>query len=491
MKSSDGADAAAPPQPIAKPSRPARRPFSRKKLWLFRLTALAVGLMLSFLLAEMLLRVVQREDADGNVTVFGRHVGPVRPPVHRIRETLRQYTETSNSRMIYNPHTGWSARPGRCFRDGRYCYNSAGLRSAPREYSQAPPPGTLRIALFGDSFTHGDDVAWPETWAAQLEAELNQRGVTAEVLNFGLSAAGMDQALLYWQSLGIRYQPHVVLFGFQSENVGRNVNLLRGLYAPGSGIPFSKPRFVLQHDGTIEPVNVPAAPPEQVPGILANLEAWPLTSHEWFYRPSTTCPLERWSRVWQLFSTPQPVSRSRWSSRVLYDPNGEPARVTLGILNGQLQRPAERSSLCAGHGRRNWTAPSPAARTTAMHCGSGCSPGTPRWILPRPLPPWRKNMACGRCSCHTTRNRPAPRLPPSWPTNCRAVRWWHRSSIGGELFLQLPRFADSVPVDCTREEVYRQGRSTVGWYRNPQNPALRFPVSCRAGGSCHVARTTQ
>ena len=343
MKSSDGADAAAPPQPIAKPSRPARRPFSRKKLWLFRLTALAVGLMLSFLLAEMLLRVVQREDADGNVTVFGRHVGPVRPPVHRIRETLRQYTETSNSRMIYNPHTGWSARPGRCFRDGRYCYNSAGLRSAPREYSQAPPPGTLRIALFGDSFTHGDDVAWPETWAAQLEAELNQRGVTAEVLNFGLSAAGMDQALLYWQSLGIRYQPHVVLFGFQSENVGRNVNLLRGLYAPGSGIPFSKPRFVLQHDGTIEPVNVPAAPPEQVPGILANLEAWPLARHEWFYRPGPTCPLERWSRVWQLLSTPQPVSRSRWSSRVLYDPNGEPARVTLGILAG-----FERSVAAAG-----------------------------------------------------------------------------------------------------------------------------------------------
>ncbi|MCA9116022.1 MAG: SGNH/GDSL hydrolase family protein, partial [Planctomycetaceae bacterium] len=326
---------------------PASRPhvLSRRRQWLFRLMAVGLSLAVAVLLVEVALRLLQQQDADGNLSLFGRPVGVIHPPVSRIRQTLQRYTTSSDSRMIYNPQTGWSARPGQCFHEGRYCYNSAGIRSAPREYPQTPPPDTLRIALFGDSFTHGDDVAWPATWAAQLEQTLREQGVSAEVINFGISASGMDQALLYWQSLGIHYQPDVVLLGFQSENVARNVNLLRGLYAAGSGIPFSKPRFILQADGILQAVNVPAAPPEQIPDILTAPRDWPLIGHEWFYQPPATCPLEKWSRLWQLCTGPSAVSDSRWSGRELFDPAGEPVQVTLAIL-----AEFKRSTAAAGAG---------------------------------------------------------------------------------------------------------------------------------------------
>jgi hypothetical protein len=144
----------------------------------------------------------------------------------------------------------------------------------------------LRIALFGDSFTHGDDVPFDQTWGALLERELNDAGIKSEVINFGVSAYAMDQAYLRWTTLGRNYSPDVVLFGFQAENVNRNVNMLRAFYAEGTGIPFSKPRFILSNAGRLQLINSPTLSLETVPHVMADMDSWELAKYESFYDPS-------------------------------------------------------------------------------------------------------------------------------------------------------------------------------------------------------------
>ena len=51
---------------------------------------------------------------------------------------------------------------------GDLATNARALRSL-REYADAPPPGILRVAAFGDSFVHGDEVDDVSNWAALID----------------------------------------------------------------------------------------------------------------------------------------------------------------------------------------------------------------------------------------------------------------------------------------------------------------------------------
>jgi hypothetical protein len=142
----------------------------------------------------------------------------------------------------------------------------------------------LRVAIFGDSFTFGDEVRQDETWGAALERGLGARGIDAEVLNFGVNAYGIDQAYLRWQHVGRHYRPHVVVLGFQPEDVLRNLNVFRPLYFMDSEVPLSKPRFVVR-DGALTLVNQPTIPPARMRAALAAIRAEPLVPYERFFAP--------------------------------------------------------------------------------------------------------------------------------------------------------------------------------------------------------------
>ncbi|MFQ5733557.1 MAG: hypothetical protein ACE5KM_16585, partial [Planctomycetaceae bacterium] len=232
---------------------------------------------------------------------------------------------------------GWSPRPGVVSREGMYQYESHGIRSrsAKSDYAARPPAGIRRIAIYGDSFAHCDDVPFEHSWGYHLETAFHEDGGHSEVLNFGVSAYGMDQALQRWRYLGKRFSPAIVLFGFQGENVARNVNLLRGFYVRNTGIPFSKPRFLLDAHGRLQAINDPTLPVDTVPSVMANMTDWDLARHEWFYNPAESAP--RWwhrSRFVSLL-----VERFRNHSEPdngdpygVFEPGGEPERVTLQIL---------------------------------------------------------------------------------------------------------------------------------------------------------------
>ena len=187
--------------------------------------------------------------------------------------------------MTYHEVLGWAPRPGSVSANGLYHYNSQGIRSPISAFASHPVEGVLRIALFGDFFTHGDDVPYEHSFGAILDRSLNEAGIAAEVLNFGVGGYGIDQALLRFQQHGASFAPHLVVPGFQPENLKRNLNLLRPLYDPRSGLPFAKPRFLLTDRG-ISLINVPVLPPGRMVATMRDFDAWEMRPHEYFYDPA-------------------------------------------------------------------------------------------------------------------------------------------------------------------------------------------------------------
>lgn len=170
------------------------------------------------------------------------------PPARAGELRLSDENRLEISRLLYNkknvvmfsPELGWALRPGAASKDGRYRVNAAGLR-AEEEYPLKPPAGKVRVAAFGDSFVFGTDVSGPETWAARISSASPR----LELLNFGVPAYGLDQALLRFRAEGRKYSPAVVIIGVLPNTLHRNLTAFRPFWDPGAGMPFAKPRFSL------------------------------------------------------------------------------------------------------------------------------------------------------------------------------------------------------------------------------------------------------
>jgi hypothetical protein len=106
------------------------------------------------------------------------------------------------------------------------------------------------VSLYGDSFTEGFGVNPVNSWSFLLSQSLHCR-----VANFGVSGFGTDQAYLKFSD-NQRDQAKVVILGFLSENVTRNVNQLRNLIS-NTGTYQPKPRFILDEHGQLNLVPIP------------------------------------------------------------------------------------------------------------------------------------------------------------------------------------------------------------------------------------------
>jgi hypothetical protein len=179
----------------------------------------------------------------------------------------------------YDPSLGWSIGANK-FGDSLYTSNSQGIR-AMREYTLEPDSGVFRIATFGDSFTHGYEVPDGETWEEYLEEMLQQEGINAEVINFGVGGYGMGQAYLRYQEMGRDFNPHLVIFGMQMENFWRTLNTCRAQYYRGTGIVLTKPRGYLEN-GELKWANRPTVAPENLLEVLLHFEESDLYPYEEF-----------------------------------------------------------------------------------------------------------------------------------------------------------------------------------------------------------------
>ena len=245
----------------------------------------------------------------------------------RHRRDLGQLLADDLEYLTYSATLGWTIKPGG--RGDLYRASAQGIR-ADREFARVPPPGTLRIAAFGDSFTHGDEVRNEDTW----QEVLMRAHPEVEAMNFGVGAYGLDQAFLRYQRDGADYGARVVLIGFMFENLFRHVNVYRPFFVPNSGLALAKPRYEL-HQGRLVLVENPMRDLAGYRELLAHPERElpRLGAHDLFFqvRPhegALDLPLVR------------VVKSLRWAwadwhlgvSGGAYDTSGEPFRVTAAIV---------------------------------------------------------------------------------------------------------------------------------------------------------------
>jgi lysophospholipase L1-like esterase len=123
----------------------------------------------------------------------------------------------------YRPdgHTGFALRPGAdaVHTTGEFSVlvhvNALGLRGPERTVGK--PPHTARILVLGDSFAFGFGVAQDETFSAELERLLRERGLEVEVLSSGVPGWSLDNELVYLRTEGFELEPDLILLA-SSEN---------------------------------------------------------------------------------------------------------------------------------------------------------------------------------------------------------------------------------------------------------------------------------
>ena len=117
---------------------------------------------------------------------------------------------------LHGPPAGKAVEPSLARRRFfiRHQRNALGCRD--RDYASPPPKQTVRILALGDGFTSGIGVHDKDTFAKQLERELNgqsraPQSAGYEVINCGVPGYGTHEQRLFFELFGTKYQPDIVL----------------------------------------------------------------------------------------------------------------------------------------------------------------------------------------------------------------------------------------------------------------------------------------
>lgn len=169
---------------------------SKKKLWLFRFIVLCGVGAFGLIAGEVYLRLFDRQP------IVPRYVELAPYGIRKNVADVDGYMETAE------------------FRHG-FRTNSQGFRGS-QEYEIPKPPGVFRIIVLGDSVALGHGVEDDETFSAKLESRLSQ-GHRVEVINMGVSGFGTAEELIQLRSVGLRYQPDLVILGYFPNDPYNNV----------------------------------------------------------------------------------------------------------------------------------------------------------------------------------------------------------------------------------------------------------------------------
>jgi hypothetical protein len=136
----------------------------------------------------------------------------------------------------YDATRGWGLRPntnGYYRREGAsyVAINSDGFRGP--DFARTKPPGTVRIAVLGDSYTEAIQVPYEDTFASVAARKLAQcpllKGRHVEALNFGVDGYGTTQELVTLREKVWAYHPDIVVLAiFLGNDVRNNSVTLEG-----------------------------------------------------------------------------------------------------------------------------------------------------------------------------------------------------------------------------------------------------------------------
>lgn len=143
---------------------------------------------------------------------------------------------------IADQEVGYSLRPnaaGWWLKEGATYVriNSQGLRD--REHTFAKPPGTIRIAVLGDSFAEAFQVPMEKTFWTVMEQRVQDclQPSKVEVLNFGVSGFSTARELILLRQRVWRYSPDIVVLLVTPRNDIRDNSRALDPYA-NSGLPY-------------------------------------------------------------------------------------------------------------------------------------------------------------------------------------------------------------------------------------------------------------
>lgn len=247
------------------PESSARRPqlpAPSKPIWA-RIAVVVCTLVLFLVLAEAVVRTWPPIPTD--------QLLPFPYNVERVRRIAN-----GDASLRFDSDLGWIPTPALVRReDGAVYRNNHQALRADREYDLAPPPRIQRIAAFGDSFTYCAEVTQGDCWVARLEREW----ADTEIMNFGVSGYGPDQAWLRYQRDGRPFHPCAVLIGYYVEDIDRVVNRFRAFIDPNESVVLSKPRYLLEGDALTLLPNPTTDPqelidPRHVEAALGDRDSW-------------------------------------------------------------------------------------------------------------------------------------------------------------------------------------------------------------------------
>jgi lysophospholipase L1-like esterase len=118
-------------------------------------------------------------------------------------------TTAGLSQIIPDGWTGFRLRPGVAGQEA-FTTNDLGMH-APRTYTLAPPPVSLRVAVLGSSVVYGLGLPFADAIPGAVERELQLAGQRAEVLNFGTHRFTIVNVSAQLQAYVHQFQPDVVV----------------------------------------------------------------------------------------------------------------------------------------------------------------------------------------------------------------------------------------------------------------------------------------
>lgn len=200
-----------------------------------RVGRVVLGLLLAAVAVEGLGRLaLARRDVRDRLERSGE-VGRMLGGVYRARaiaEARDGEATVGHTRLRDHPTLGWTTAPGaHAMPYGPCTIDGLGRRVTGPE-GTLPAPGARRIALVGDSFTFGDEVPDPETWAWRV-----REATGAAVEDWGVLGFGLGQVVLRTEADVLPRHPDVVVLGISSM-----VLLRTGLRWD----VWAKPRFALR-----------------------------------------------------------------------------------------------------------------------------------------------------------------------------------------------------------------------------------------------------
>ena len=241
---------------------------------------IALAFLGALLICEIALRLASVQDGHMRF-LFGKpwyYLVPFDVPGAMPEIAVKSGGPTAYRR--YDPELGWTiAELGK--EPPLYCSDARGFRCAERTYreqlSDVGQSGALEydIVCIGDSFTHGDEVRYEDTWPYLLA---HSTGLC--VLNLGVGGYGIDQAL--WRYEESEAKTRLVLLGLIAGDLERATTQI---YNFTSGGLKTKPIF--QFDGDrVQVLNRPSIHGAELKREFALGSDSEFFRREWLYAPS-------------------------------------------------------------------------------------------------------------------------------------------------------------------------------------------------------------